>query len=348
MPDWVSDAVWWQVYPLGFLGALHGPQPEGVAHRLPQLEQWIPYAVELGANGLALGPLFASESHGYDTLDHTRVDPRVGDEADLVSLVDACHATGVRVLLDGVFNHVGYRHPAFQAALREGPDSPTASWFRFRWPPDWQPGQLPEYDVFEGHGGLVELNHDDPGVVQLVVDVMCHWLERGVDGWRLDAAYAVPPEFWARVLPAVRARFPQAYVVGEVIHGDYADLVRRSTLDAVTQYELWKGIWSSLNDGNFYELAHALERHEALLETFVPMTFVGNHDVTRIATMLDDVRHVPHALAVLFTISGTPSVYYGDEQGYRGRTEDRVGGDDEVRPPFPGSPQDLSAIGWPT
>jgi cyclomaltodextrinase len=182
----------------------------------------------------------------------------------------------------------------------------------------------------------------------MVAEVMNHWLDRGADGWRLDAAYAVPVEFWASVLPRVRERHPDAYLVGEVIHGDYADFVTRSTMDSVTQYELWKAIWSALNEGNFYELDHALGRHNEFLDTFVPLTFLGNHDVTRLASKLNDERDIPLALAVLLTVGGTPSIYEGDEQGFRGVKEDRENGDDAVRPPFPDKPADLAAFGWPT
>ena len=347
MPDWVQDAVWWQVYPLGFVGAEHSDPGDGVVHhRLPRLVDWLDYAVELGANGLALGPVFASSTHGYDTVDHTRIDPRLGDDADFDALVAAAHDRGLRVLLDGVFNHVGREHPAFRAVLDQGPDAPTAGWFRLRWPRG--PHAEPEYDTFEGHGQLVALDHDEPAVADLVADVMTRWLDRGADGWRLDAAYAVPPSFWARVLPRVRAAHPDAYVVGEVIHGDYRAIVAESGMDAVTQYELWKAVWSSLNDGNLHELAHALGRHDEFLAAFAPLTFVGNHDVTRIASRLTDARHLPHALAVLFTVGGTPSVYAGDEQAFTGVKEDRAGGDDAVRPPFPALPAELAPFGEPT
>jgi cyclomaltodextrinase len=353
MPDWVQDAVWWHVYPLGFVGAEQELPADGVVtSRLGALTGWLDYAVELGANGLALGPVFAASTHGYDTIDHRRIDPRLGDDADFDALVAAAHDRGLRVLLDGVFNHVGREHPAFRAVLEQGPSAPTAGWFRLRWPAG--PDAEPEYDTFEGHGQLVALDHSAPAVADWVTDVMTHWLDRGADGWRLDAAYAVPTSFWATVLPRVRARHPDAYVVGEVIHGDYARVVAESGMDAVTQYELWKAIWSSLNDGNLHELAHALGRHDGFLEGgqggpgFVPLTFVGNHDVTRIASRLSDVRHLPHALAVLFTVGGTPSVYAGDEQGFTGVKEDRAGGDDAVRPPFPDGPDDLAPFGWPT
>jgi cyclomaltodextrinase len=163
---------------------------------------------------------------------------------------------------------------------------------------------------------------------------MAHWLRRGADGWRLDAAYAVPDRFWAQVLPQVRQEFDDAWFVGEVIHGDYSAHVRDARFNSVTQYELWKAIWSSLNDGNFHELDWALVRHNEFLDDFVPMTFVGNHDVTRIASQLANTRHLEHALVILMTTGGTPSVYAGDEAAYRGVKEERFGGDDAVRPEF--------------
>lgn len=347
VPSWVEHAVWWQVYPLGFLGAEGSAPPDDagprVVHRLPALGSWLDYLVELGANGLLLGPVFASETHGYDTVDHFRIDPRLGDDDDFTDLVAQAHERGVRVLLDGVFNHVGRGFPRFRAALREGPGSPSADWFHLFWPASGD-GE-PEYEHFEGHRGLPTLNHGSPDVADYVADVMCHWLDRGADGWRLDAAYAVPPAFWARVLPRVRERHPDAYVVGEMIHGDYVEYVRAGRLDSVTQYELWKSVWSSLNDVNFHELDWTLTRHNALLDDFVPLTFVGNHDVTRIASKLVDERHLAHALVVLFTVGGTPSVYAGDERGLHGVKEDRPGGDDVVRPAFPADPGSLDPAG---
>jgi len=337
---WVQHAVWWQVYPLGFAGAY----PEHDNGGLRRLDAWLDYAIELGASGLLLGPVFASETHGYDTVDHFRIDPRLGDDGDFDALIAAAHERGLRVLLDGVFNHVGRGHPAFQDVLARGREAPTAGWFRLTWRDD---RSEPDYATFEGHGALVALNHLEPAVADYVVDVMTHWLRRGVDGWRLDAAYAVPAAFWAKVLPRVRAEFPEAYVFGEVIHGDYQDFVRRSTVDSVTQYELWKAVWSALEARNFFELSWALERHNEFLGAFVPQTFTGNHDVTRLASRLTDERDIPLAVAVLMTVGGTPSIYSGDEQGFRGVKEDRAGGDDAVRPPFPEKPADLAPFGRP-
>jgi cyclomaltodextrinase / maltogenic alpha-amylase / neopullulanase len=348
VPDWIQHAVFWHIYPLGFVGAeTKAGDRTGIAHRLGQIVSWLDYAADLGASGLLLGPIFASSTHGYDTIDYFRIDPRLGDDADFDALIDAAHRRGLRVVLDGVFNHVGREFPAFQRVLAGTAPASEAAWFRRIAPADHSAGAEPEYATFEGHHQLVALNHDEPAVVQHVTSVMKHWLKRGADGWRLDAAYAVPRRFWADVLPKVRADTPDAYIFGEVIHGDYAGFVRETSVDAVTQYELWKAIWSSLNDRNLFELAWAFDRHNALLDTFVPQTFIGNHDVTRIASQLTDERHLPHALAILMMCAGTPSIYAGDEQAFRGIKEQRVGGDDAIRPTFPAAPSDLAPFGWP-
>jgi cyclomaltodextrinase / maltogenic alpha-amylase / neopullulanase len=345
---WPEHAIWWQLHPLTFTGAEAAPEPAAPepAHRLGRVEAWLDYLVELGCNGLLLGPVFASQTHGYDTVDHFRVDPRLGTEADFDHLAGECRARGVRLLLDGVFNHVGRGFGPFQDVLAHGPSSAYAPWFRLDFDAAGPDGF--GYADFEGHQELVALNHAEPAVQDHVTRVMTHWLDRGAAGWRLDAAYAVPLPFWRAVTDRVRAQHPAAWLLGEVIHGDYVAAVRDGGLDSVTQYELWKAIWSSLNDRNFFELAHALTRHNAYAAAFLPQTFVGNHDVTRLASRLEVPEHLPHALAVLFTVAGAPSVYAGDEQAFHGVKYDRAGGDDEIRPAFPPSPAALPPDGWPT
>lgn len=316
----LDHAIWWQVYPLGATGApVRDRHGDDSGHRLGRLEAWLDYAVELGCSGLLLGPIFESVSHGYDTLDHLRIDRRLGDDADFDRLIAACRTRGLSVMLDGVFNHVAAGHWAVEEGLA-GPE------------------------CWEGHESLLSLHHGDPRVADLVVDVMLHWLRRGIAGWRLDVAYAVPPAFWAAVLPRVRAEFPDAVFLGEVIHGDYAEIARASTFDSITQYELWKGIWSSVKDTNLWELAHALERHEAFSRTVVTNTFVGNHDVDRIASVVGEAGAVL-ALAVVMTVPGMPSVYYGDEQGFTGLRAEGFAADDSVRPPLPDAPAGLLSQG---
>ena len=341
-PSWIDHAIWWQVYPLGATGAPIRPLPDtpltepGAPARLDRLEPWLDYAVQLGANGLSLGPIFASSTHGYDTTDHLRIDPRLGDDAAFDRLAEACRARGLALMLDGVLGHVGTEHPLFRAARAGGDER---SLFRFN---DTAGG--PGYATFEGHESLPALNHGSPEVRDLAVRVLTHWLDRGASAWRLDAAYGIAPAFWASVLPAVRERHPDAWFMGEVIHGDYAGFVRASTVDAVTQYELWKAAWSSLVDVNFYELDWCLKRHNEMLEHFTPATFVGNHDVTRIASKVGAGGAVL-AVVLLMTVGGVPSIYYGDEQAFRGVKTETLGGDDEVRPALPATPSELAPQG---
>lgn len=323
----LDHTIFWHVYPLGATGApVRDWSESDEGHRLPRLIGWLDYLIELGCNGLLLAPVFASSTHGYDTVDHFRIDPRLGDDADFDQLIAACRERGIEVLLDGVFNHVGAQHPMVEGGgpVKRGPDGR---------PTDW-----------EGHGDLVELDHSDPRTEELVVDVMNHWLDRGVSGWRLDVAYSVPTWFWARVVDRVRERHPAAVFLGEIIHGDYAGLIRDGHLDTVTQYELWKAIWSSIRDVNFWELAHALKRHEEFMAAGPMQTFVGNHDVDRIASTVGD-GGAAVAAVLLLTLPGVPSVYYGDEQAFRGEKGTGFSADDAVRPALPESPAELSALG---
>ena len=328
----LDHGIWWHVYPLGALGApIRERHDQDAGHRLPALEAWLDHAVELGCSGLLLGPVFESSTHGYDTLDHFRIDRRLGDDEDFDRLIAACHRRGLAVLLDGVFNHVGIHHPLVEQTVRDG-HGPV----RLR--PDGNP------QPWEGHGDLAELDHDDPQVADLVTDVMLHWLRRGIAGWRLDVAYAVPSRFWREVTGRVRAEFPHALFLGEVIHGDYPAIATDGGLDTVTQYELWKAVWSSLHDRNLWELAWALDRHREFCTGHVMQTFVGNHDVDRIASLVGD-DGAALAATMLCTLPGMPSVYYGDELGWKAVKGEGPGADDPLRPPLPATPDDLPEDG---
>lgn len=340
-PEWTKWALGWHVYPLGFVGAPIAdkqPAPADQPGPITRLIPWLDYLQKMGLNVLQLAPIFESTTHGYDTEDYFRIDSRLGNEGDVVKLIEQAHERGIKVLFDGVFNHIGAKAPEYLQAW-ENPDSPAAEKFALERTDEGVRAQ-----VFEGHEGLVEFDHTKQATVDFVVDIMNYWLDHGVDGWRLDAAYSVDSAFWAKVLPRVRESHPNAYIYGEVIHGDYQNIVASSGMDSVTEYELWKAIWSSLKEENFFELEWTLRRHNGFLESFVPVTFVGNHDVTRIATQVG-AEKAALAATVLFTVGGVPLVYYGDEQGYTGVKEERFGGDDQIRPSFPESADEFSALG---
>jgi cyclomaltodextrinase / maltogenic alpha-amylase / neopullulanase len=333
-----ANTIWWHVYPLGFCGA---PIRDGgftmddePTPRLRRLINWLDYVVELGCTGLILGPIFASQSHGYDTLDQYRIDPRLGTMSDFENLVAACHQRNLRIILDGVFSHVSENHPWLRNDIENG--NTDSDLFDI----DWNAAGGPKPRVWEGHHSLARFNHASDAAINYAIDVMKFWLAKGIDGWRLDAAYSVSSTFWAKVLAAVRAEFPQAWFLGEVIHGDYAKFVSESTVDTATEYELWKSIWSSLKDDNLFELKWTMERHNDQLAHFIPQTFVGNHDVTRITSTVSPEKALA-AITVLMTVGGTPSIYAGDEVGMLGIKENRLGGDDAVRPEFLDNPVDL-------
>lgn len=333
--NWSDHVIWWHTYPLRFVDAPAARSDE-VVHRLGRLTNWLDYLIALGANGLMMAPIFASATHGYDTLDHYRIDPRLGDDSDFDELLWKAHERGIKVCLDGVFNHLARDHEIVQRALASGPHSDAGGWIKWSGEHPW---------CFEGHESLVELNLANPAVQEYVAGVMIHWLDRGADAWRLDAAYAAGPDAWRPIVERVKAAHPDAYLFGEVLHGDYAEFVNKSGLDAVTQYELWKSIWSSLNDKNLFELDWTLKRHAEFCATFTPLTFIGNHDVTRIATKLNDPRDLTVAVALLMLLPGTPCVYAGDEQGFTGEKTDGASGDDAVRPAFPLDPEGLMPFG---
>lgn len=338
--SWAKQVIWWHCYPLGFVAA----EPEltattPVTHRLPQLQNWLDYVIELGANGLMLAPIFCSNTHGYDTLDHFNIDPRLGDNGDFQTLLTAAHDRGIRICLDGVFNHLSNQHEIVKLALECGPDTEEGRWIK------WSEGY--PY-LFEGHQQLVELNLENPEVQNYIVEILCHWLKRGVDAWRLDAAYAAGGSAWATIINRVRKYFPDTFIFGEIIHGDYLDFVKKSGVDSVTQYELWKAIWSALNDKNFHELAWALKRHREFSQKFPPMTFIGNHDTTRIASQLKEPENLPLAIALLLLLPGIPTIYAGDEQAFTGIKLQQEHGDNAVRPPFPNYPHELAPFGAKT
>lgn len=314
----LDHAIIWHLYPLGATGAdIRNTRTPG--RGIDSLGTWLDYLIELGCDTILLGPVFDSVSHGYDTLNHYRIDARLGGDDAFDAFLAQCRDRGISVLLDGVFNHVAPGHPWADAGLTTG-------------------------QGWEGHDDLVELDHADPRVADEVTAVMEHWLAKGVAGWRLDVAYAVPGQFWAEVADRVRRTYPDAVFLGEVIHGDYAEIQRAGHLDAITQYELWKAIWSSLADHNFHELAHALKRHNAFLDAGHMQTFVGNHDVDRIASTVGDAGAAV-AVALLLTLPGVPSIYYGDEQGFRGVRGTGFEADDAVRPVLPDTPASLLGTG---
>lgn len=332
MSHWSTDSVFYHIYPLGFCGAPEYNDFGQPVQRLEQLRDWIPHLKELGVNALYLGPVFQSVKHGYDTADYYQVDCRLGDNESFASLCDALHENGIRIVLDGVFNHVGREFWAFKDVREKGQTSPYCGWFHdlnFGGPspmgdPFW-------YTAWQGHYELVKLNLRHPDVVRHLLDAVGMWMDKfHIDGLRLDAADCVDFDFFRTLKGFVKARDPEFWLMGEIIHGDYARWANPEMLDSVTNYECWKGLWSSHNDKNYFEIAHSLNRQfgpGGIYQNLILYNFADNHDVDRLASKLNAPAHLENVYTLLYTMPGIPSLYYGSEwaiQGARSKTSDVV------------------------
>jgi cyclomaltodextrinase / maltogenic alpha-amylase / neopullulanase len=260
------------------------------------------------------------------------VDRRLGDSITLAKLIAALHAHGIRVVLDGVFHHVGRDFWAFQDVLAKGEGSSYADWFSgIRFGETSPYGDRFSYDGWNGHFNLVKLNLRNPAVKQHLLDAVRMWIkEFKIDGLRLDAADCVDINFSRELRGACREIRPDFWLMGEVIHGDYRKWANADTLDSVTNYEVYKGLYSSHTDKNYFEIAYSLNRQfgaQGIYRSLPLYNFVDNHDVNRVASMLHESAHLFPLYCLLFTIPGVPSVYYGSEWGLlaeRTRTSDKL------------------------
>lgn len=324
-----EERVFYHLYPLGAFGALDAPRDR--EPRLSGVRAWIPAMEKVGANALYLGPVFESERHGYDTLDYRRVDARLGRNEDLAAAAEELRGNGVALVLDAVFNHVGRGHPLVRDVAEKGSASPYAAWIAGYDPSGRGPGGLPfAYEGWKGHYDLVKLDTSNPEVRAWLVSHALSWMdEYGVAGLRLDAADDLDLGFLAELGRACRARDPEFFLIGEAVHGDhYQPLLTEGSLDSVTDYEAFKGLWSSLNDRNYFEIAWTLDRlfgPGGLCRGRSLYSFADNHDVDRAASLLRDPAGLYPLYGLLFAMPGAPSIYYGSEFGVGGR---KTGGND--------------------
>ena len=336
LKHWAFDSIFYHIYPLGLCGA---PQRNDFIspanHRLEQIHEWIPHIKSLGVNALYLGPVFESSAHGYDTADYYHVDRRLGSDETLQQLSAALHDNGIRLVLDGVFNHVGRDFWAFRDVLKNGESSAYRDWFaNLRFDGSSPYGDPFTYDGWAGHYDLVKLNLGNPHVKAHLFQAIDTWVrDFYVDGLRLDAADVIDPNFLHELSGFTRQLRPDFWLMGEVVHGDYRHWANPQMLDSVTNYECYKGLYSSLVDANYFEIAYALNRQfgEDGLYRGPPLyNFADNHDVNRVASNLENPAHLYPLYYLLFTMPGVPSIYYGSEWGILG--EKRNGDDRPLRP----------------
>lgn len=323
MNTWYEKAVFYHMYPLGMTGAPRDNTEAAVVNRFEELDRWIPHMQKLGCSAVYIGPLFESSSHGYDTRDYKLVDRRLGDNDSFIRFVKQCHEAGIRVVVDGVFNHTGREFFAFEDIRQNREASPYAGWYRgvnFGWNSPFNDGF--GYEAWQGHYELPCLNLQNPEVKQYLFDVIRFWIDTfDIDGIRLDCANVLDFQFMKELRQQTGGMKEDFWLMGEVIHGDYSRWVNDEMLHSVTNYELHKSLYSGLNDHNFFEIAHNVRRLEAIAPRLY--TFLDNHDENRIASKLTKPEHLPLAYLLLFTLPGIPSVYYGGEWGLEGmRTRD--------------------------
>ncbi len=336
--SWFEKAVFYHIYPLGYFGCDKGnDQKSEPSHAILKLIDDIPHIKELGCNAIYFGPVFESVAHGYDTIDYKTIDRRLGTNEDFKKVCDALHENGIGVVLDGVFNHVGRDFWAFKDVREHKFSSSKKDWFQIR---EGNSGYNDGfyYEGWEGHYELVKLNLYNPEVKQYIKDVITGWKnEFGIDGLRLDVAYCLDLNFLQELHGHCKWLDKDFFLLGETLHGDYNRWMNDTMLDSVTNYECYKGLFSSFNDMNMFEIAHSINRQFGSENWCIYRgkhlyTFVDNHDVTRVATILKTKEHLPLIYTLMFMMPGIPSVYYGSEFGIEG--DKRGGGDDALRPEF--------------
>ncbi|MDQ8733813.1 glycoside hydrolase family 13 protein [Paenibacillus sp. LHD-38] len=337
-PAWVKDAVFYQIFPERFANGDPSLDPANV---LPWGGEPTPYNFfggdlqgvidhldhisALGINAVYFTPLFeATTNHKYDTQDYMKVDPQFGTNEKLKELVDACHARGIRVLLDAVFNHSGKTFPPFVDAQVNGQQSKYADWFYVReWPLQVVDG-VPSYETFAFEPLMPKLNTEHPEVKQYLFEVARYWIEEiGIDGWRLDVANEVDHQFWREFRQTVKRVNPEAYILGEIWH-DSMMWLQGDQFDAVMNYPFTNAVldffaYQTIDAADF---ANAIGSQLAAYPqqvTEAAFNLLDSHDTPRLLTICGDNTETMK-LSSLFqlTYPGTPCIYYGDEVGING------------------------------
>ncbi len=331
---WAEESVMYQIYPLGMCGAPFendGKQE----HRILRVLDWIPHLKKLGVTAVLFNPLFESDTHGYNTRDYRKVDVRLGTNEDFRKVCDALHEGGIRIFLDGVFNHAGRGFGPFQDVLQKKWESPYKDWFYLNFDGNDAYGDGLWYEGWEGNYDLVKLNLDNEAVKNYLLESVGMWIDEfGIDGLRLDVAYMLNRNFLKALRWYVDQKKPEFYLIGEILGGDYKQIVNPEMCNSATNYECCKGLWSSFNSMNLFEINHSLMRQFGqdpwcLYRGMHLLSFVDNHDITRVASILNNPSHLPLIYALMFGMPGIPCIYYGSEWGVRGRKED---GDPCLRP----------------
>lgn len=330
---WIHNTVIYNIYPFGFCGA---PKENDfqLNYRLDKIYDFIPHFKKMGVNCILFNPVFESTRHGYDTIDYKKIDSRLGDNESFKKICDTLHQNGIRVILDGVFNHVGRDFFAFKDMQEKGMGSPYTSWFRnIRFDQQSPYGDPFSYEGWAGYYDLVKLNLNNEDVLNYLFDAVRYWIDEfDIDGLRLDAANVMDVNFFKRLRGVTKEKKPDFWMFGEIVGGDYNRLANAETLDSVTNYEIYKGLFSSHNDRNYFEFAHSVDRQVGdwgMYKNIYMYNFADNHDVTRLASIIRDKALQKNVYTMLYAMPGVPSIYYGSEFGMEGKKQPHS--DDDLR-----------------
>lgn len=332
--NWINDAVFYNIYPLGFCGAPR-ENDKKLTYRLDKIYDWIDHFKKLGVNAIVFNPVFESSRHGYDTIDYYKIDSRLGDNESFKKICDTLHKNGIKVLLDGVFNHVGRDFFAFTDIKQHGMSSIYCNWFHnIRFDRQSPKGDNFSYEGWAGHYDLVKLNLSNEIVVNHLLEAVEFWInEFDIDGLRLDAADCIDIEFFKKLKKTCKNLKSDFWLYGEITSGDYNRWANDSALDSVTNYEVYKALYSCHNDRNYFEFAHSMDRQcgpYGIYKNLYLYNFVDNHDVNRLSSNLNDKSLIKNAYTLMFTMPGAPSIYYGSEFGIEGKRT--AHSDYELRP----------------
>ena len=333
---WFEKAVIYQIYPLGFCGAPAENNGEKT-HAILKVLDWVEHIKATGATCVLFNPVFESDRHGYDTRDYFTLDGRLGTNEDFAAVCRALHEAGLKVMLDGVFNHVGRGFWAFRDVQEKRWDSSYKDWFRLNFDGNTEYNDGFWYEGWEGHNELVKLNLRNPAVVEHQLAAIRSWVEQFyIDGLRLDVAYCLDGEYLKTLRRFANEVKPDFVLLGETLHGDYNRWANDEMCHSVTNYECYKGLYSSFNSMNLFEIAHSLGRQFGpepwtLYKGKHLLAFCDNHDVERAASILTNPAHLPCLYGLMFAMPGVPALYYGSEWGAEGHKRD---GDAALRPCF--------------
>ena len=332
---WATNSVFYQIYPLGFCGAPKENDGQLVP-RIRKVVDIIPHIKKLNIDAIYFSPVFESDRHGYDTRDYTKIDVRLGSNEDFAFVCKTLKENGIKVVLDGVFNHVGRGFFAFQDVLQNRENSIYKDWFHISFEGDSCFNDGLWYEGWEGHFELVKLNLENPNVIEYLFSCIKMWIEEfNIDGLRLDVAYCLKESFIRKLREFSNSVGEDFFLLGEVLFGDYNRIVNDEMLHSCTNYECYKGLYSSFNDMNLFEIAHSLNRQfgkegSAIYKGKHLLSFADNHDVIRVASILKEQKHLPLVYALLFGMPGIPCIYYGSEWGITGVKDKNS--DDDLRP----------------